>query len=190
MGIDPFPSLADVFFLLNSPLFAAGIWQGYVTSGVKLRQVKKSLLVTVLSASLILTILVAYFGVYQAYDSSTDLVSNTVNITYGLTDLVLVILSLLTFLVASEYAGGKLASFWKTMAAGFFMFLIADILFAMYLDLYMEDVKPYPYIDLIWIAAFIFLAYAMLDNYLHVSAVQKKIKLQLQQRNNTIEPSI
>ncbi len=181
-GQDPFPSIADAFFLFAYPLFGAGIYQGYVTAGIKLKQVNKSLLTVVISASLILTILVGYFGVYQAYDPSVDTTANVVNVIYGLSDLVLVITSMFTILVAREYGDGKLASFWKTMAAGFLLFLIADILFAMYGELYWDGVKPYACIDLIWLAGFLTLAYGMLENYIHVSSIQKQIKLKLQQR--------
>ena len=178
----PFSPLNDTLIILGYPIIGAGIYQGFVAAGINLKAVKKSLLAIVISASVVLTILVLYFGVYQAYDPSADTVTNTVNIGYGLADLVLVIGSLLTVLVANEYKGGKLASFWKTMAIGFLLLLIGDILFAMYGELEAEGVKPYAYIDLIWMAAYLIPAFGMLENYLHVRAVQKTIKLKLQQR--------
>jgi uncharacterized membrane protein len=185
MTPDLFPSWADFFFLLGYPLFVAGIWQGYVTAGVKLRQVKKSVLVMVLSASFVLTALVLYFGVYQAYDPTADFITSAINIGYGLGDLVLVILSVLTILVAREYKGGKLASFWITIAAGFFFTLLADIIFAMYTNQVLNDVKPYTYVDLFWGAAYLVLLYGILENYIHFSTIQKNIKLKLLQRMST-----
>lgn len=183
LKIDSYPSLADAFFLLNVPIFGAGIYEGYVMAEVKLKQVNKTLLGVLLSASLILTGLVAYFGVYQAFDPTADVLTNTVGITYGLTDLVLVVLSLLTFLVAREYKGGKLASFWIIITTGFFCFLIADILFAMYPDLYEQGIVPYKYMDLLWIAASILISFALLENYIHIVELRNKIKLQITQRN-------
>ena len=177
-----FPSIADVLFLLAYLFFLPGIYQGFVTAEVKLRNVKKSLLAIVVSASVILTILVGYFVVYQAFDPSADVLANIVNISYGVGDLILIIASMLTILVASEYGDGKLASFWKAMASGFFMGLVADILFAIYSDKMLGDVKPYTYIDLIWTAGYLFYAFAMLENYLHISAVQQNIRLRLLQR--------
>ena len=177
------PQISDFFFLLAYPVFGAGVYQGFIAAEVKLKQTKKSLLAIVLSASLVLTVWVAYFGVYQAYDSTVDLLTNIVNIGYGVGDLIIVIASMLTILVAREYGGGKLARFWKTIALGFFMLLIGDILyFTMYWDQYSQDLKPYTYIDLLWIAAYLLLAYGMLENYLHISEVQNKIRLKLQQR--------
>ena len=177
-----FSPLADAFLILGYPIIFAGIYQGFVAAKINLKLIKKSLLAIVISISIILTILVAYFMLYQAYDSSVDPLTNIASISYGLADLALVIGSLFTILLASEYKGGKLASFWKTMAIGFFVFLIADIAFAMYGDLESQGVKPYAYIDLLWMAAYTILAYGMLENYLHVSAIQKNIKLKLQQR--------
>jgi hypothetical protein len=175
-----FPSLANFFLLLAFPIFGAGIYQGYTTAGVKLKQVNRSLLFTVLSASIVLTILVAYFGVNLVYDPESDLLSNIVTVSTGLGDLVLIILSMLTILVASEYKGGKLASFWKTMASGFFLFLVADIMFAMHGNEYTEDMYEVV-MELAWIGAYLLLAYGVLENYIHLSAVQKNIKAKLTQ---------
>ena len=177
------PQISDFFFLLAYPVFGIGVYQGFIAAEIKLKQINESLLAVVLSASLALTAWVAYFGVYQAYDPDVNLLTNVVNIGYGVGDLILVIASTLMILVAKEYGNGKLASFWKTMALGFFIFLIGDILyFTMYWDQYSQDQKPYVYINLLWIAAYLLLAYGVLENYLHISEVQNKIRLKLQQR--------
>ena len=177
------PQISDFFFLLAYPVFGAGVYQGFIAAEIKLNQINKSLLTAVLSASLVLTAWVAYFGVYQAYDPTVDLLKNAVNIGYGVGDLILVIVSTLMILVAEEYGNGKLAAFWKTMSLGFFVFLIGDILyFTMYWEQYSQDLKPYVYIDLLWTAAYTLLAYGVLENYLHISEVQNKIRLKLQQR--------
>ena len=177
-----FSPLSDAFIMLGYPIIAAGLYQGFVAAGINLKTVKKSLLAIVISASVVLTVLVLYFVVYQAYDSNADTITNTVNIGYGLADLVLMIGSLFTVLVANEYKGGKLASFWKTMAVGIFILLIGDVLFAMYGDLAVEGIRPYAYIDLIYMAAWAILAFGLLENYLNIYSVQITIKLKLKQR--------
>ncbi len=176
-----YPTIANLFLLLSYPLIGMGIYQGYVAAEVKLKQVKKSLIAIVLSISLILTVLVAYYGVYQAYDPDAELLANIVNLGYGIGDLILVITSMLTILVAREYRGGKLATFWKTIAVGFFLFLIADIMFAMHGGQYTDDLYEVC-MELTWIAAYIVLAFAILENYINISAIQKRIKLIIQQR--------
>ncbi len=176
------PSMADIFFLLAYPFFGAGIYYGFAMAKIKLKQVNQLLLAAALSASVILTYLVVYFILFQAYDSTAEPIANIVNIGYGLGDLVMIILSLMTILVAREYRGGKLASFWIAIALGFLLVLIADIVYAIYGEQFLTDIKPYTYIDLLWIAGYILPIYAMLENYIHVSAVQNRIKLKLQQR--------
>ena len=184
MHVDLSTSLADVFYLLAYPFFAAGIYQGFVAAGINLKTFKKSLLTIaiVISISIILTGLVGYFLLYQAYDPSADALTNTVYMSYGLGDLALVIASLFAILVANEYKGGKLAAFWKIMTASFLLMLIADISFAIYGDQWLEGIKPYAYGDLLYMASYSLLGLAMLENYLNVSEVQKNIKLRLQQR--------
>jgi hypothetical protein len=177
------PQLGDVFFLLGYPIFGAGVYQGYITAGIKLKNVNKTLLTTALIVSAILTVLVAYFGVYQVYDSTADLATNILNIGYGVGDLIVVIASMLMVLVAREYKGGKLALFWTTVTLGNFFLLIADVV---YCDIYgtqiLADMKPYTYNDLVWVAGYLIIVYGMLENYLHISAVQNKVKLKLLQR--------
>ncbi len=177
------PQLGDVFFLLGYPIFGAGVYQGYITAGIKLKKVNKSLLTAVLSASIILTVLVGYFGIYQIYDSTADLATNILNTGYGVGDLIVVVASMLMILVAREYKGGKLALFWTTVTLGNLLFLIADVVYCdMYGTQILADMKPYTYNDLVWVAGYLILAYGMLENYLHITAVQNKIKLELQQR--------
>ncbi len=177
------PSLLEVVSLIGYLAVGAGIYQGYVAAEIKLKQVNKSLLAIVLLASIILTIIVGYFCVYLVYDPSADIATNMVSVGFGVGDLTLLVGSMLMILVAREYKGGKLASFWVTMTAGFFIFLIADIT---YYDIFGEqilaDIKPYTYNDLLWVAAYAVIAYAMLENYIHINEIRNKIKLKIQQR--------
>lgn len=184
LHISPFPSLADAFLLLAYPLLGAGIYQSYAMAGIRLCNIKKPLIVLLSSASMILTAIVMYFIVFQVYDPSADLWVNIVNLGYGLGDLILVILSFAAILVANEYRGGKLASFWQAMASGFLLILIADIIFAMYSDQILNNVEPYTYVDLLWMAGYQILAFGMLENYLHISAVQKKIIHKISQKSS------
>jgi hypothetical protein len=179
LQIDPYPSIADALFLIAYPLLAAGIYMSFVSAGVKIYRVKKSLLAILLITSMVLAALVMYFVEYQLFDAETGLLSTTVHILYGVGDLVLIVLAMLAVLVASEYKGGKLESFWLIMAIGFVIILLADIVFAVYLAEILEDIKPYTYVDLLFFAGYQFLTFGMLQNYLHISSVQAKIRAKL-----------
>jgi hypothetical protein len=182
LHMNPFPSLGDISFLLGYPFVSVGIYHFYIMSGAKLERVKKSLLIPAVLISIILTILVVYFGMYQAYNPNTSLMANTVKMGYGMDDIILIVSSLFAVLAAHEYINGKLALLWETIIPGFIIYLIADVLFALYSTQYINDIKPYTYIDLLWIASYLILAFGILENVIDIYTVQKKIKLQLQQR--------
>lgn len=179
-------SMADIFFLSAYPFFFAGIYQSYKAAEIKVKKIKKSLLIKVVPLSLALMGLVLYFGVYKTYNPTLDPLTNTLNVSYGLIDLFLVISSLLTILVSNEYKGGKLASFWNIITVGFLFTLVADIASSIYADQYLDGVKPYTYIDLIWTAAYLLMAYAILEDYMHGLQVRNKIKLMLTQRKQEV----
>lgn len=178
LGIDPFPSIADVFFLLGYPLILAGLYLEFKKSQIQLHQIKKSLIVLSLSLTLTLSIIVLYFGIYLAYDPSVGLLANIIAMSYGVVDLILIIISLFALLIVHAYRGGKFSTFWITTILGILLFLAGDILFAIYNIPYTADIKPYIYIDLIWIAGYLSLAYGMLDNYFHIRTIHREIRSQ------------
>jgi len=151
-------------------------------SGAKLKLIKKTLLIPAVSISIILAILVIYFGMYRAYDPNTLLMSNIVKMGYGLDDIILIISSLFAVLAVHEYIDGKLALLWETIIPGFIIYLVADVLFALYSTPYIDDIKPYVYIDLVWIAGYMILAFGILENVIDIYTVQKNIRLKLLQR--------
>ena len=175
LGIDPFPSIADVFFLLGYPLILAGLYLEFKKAQIQLHQIKKSLIALSLSLTLVLSIIVLYFGIYLAYDPSVDLLSNIIAMSYGVVDLILIISSLFALLMVHAYLGGKFSAFWITVILGFLLFLVG-ILFAIYNIPYTEDIKPYTYIDLIWTAGYLFLTYGMLDIYSHIRTIHQEMQ--------------
>lgn len=176
LGIEPFPSVADVFFLLGYPLVFLGLYFEFGKAQIKFSQIKRSLLVTSALVALILAGIVSYFGIYLAYDANVSSLENAVAMSYGIVDLILIVSSLFALAIARAYRGGKFVSFWTATISGFLFFLVADILFAIYNAPYAENLSPYIYIDLLWIAGYLLLAYGMLDNYFYIQSVKQGIK--------------
>jgi hypothetical protein len=135
-------------------------------------------------------LIVSYYGIYQVYDSTAGALYNFVSIGYGVADLILIIASMFAFTIISIYRGGKLATFWLRMIVGFLLFLVADILFALFATQYEEGLKPFVYIDLLFIASYLFFIYAMLNKFITVYRLQQDIKKQLAQENSSVRPSI
>jgi len=178
LNIDPFPSIADVFFLLGYLLVLLGLYMEFKKAQIQLSQLKKSTIILGLLITFVLTVIVFYFGIYMAYDSSVGFLENVVAMSYGIADLILIIGSLFALLMTRAYRGGKFSEFWMIVIAVFVLNLAADILFAIFSVPYTENAKPYIYIDLLWIAGYLLFAYGMLDNYFHIKAIRKRIKNQ------------
>lgn len=178
IDIDPFPSIADVFFLLGYPLVLLGLYMEFKKARIQLSQLKKASVALGLLITFILTVIVFYFGIYMAYDSSVGFLENAIAMSYGIADLILIVCSLFALSMTRAYRGGKFSEFWMIVIAVFILNLAADVLFAIFSVPYTENAKPYIYIDLIWIAGYLLFAYGMLDNYFHIKAIHKGIKNQ------------
>lgn len=190
LHIDPFPSLADIFYLSGYPLVFAGIYLSLHQAQIGLKDLKNisnSALTINLLLACVLILLVSYFGIYLAYDSEAGIWFNFFSIGYGIADLVLIIASVFAFTIISVYRGGKLATFWLRMIVGFLLFLIADILFALFDAQYEAGLKPYIYIDLIYIASYLSFTYAMLNKFLALNDLNKNVKELLTQENKTAD---
>jgi hypothetical protein len=127
----PFPSIADLFWVLGYiPLFW-GLSIRYRTLDVTLdRQQKRSILM--FSATLFL--LIAYFVIRPIlieFDPQR-LGENLLNLFYPLSDIVLLVL---TCAILFSFGKGRFALTWKFIIFGFIMMSIADLLFS-YLSWY------------------------------------------------------
>ncbi len=162
LNIDPFPSLADFFYLVAYPLFFIGFYRE-----MKLGKVRWSkAYITIFGiAFLLLAILVGYFGVYMAYDTEASFIENLVAIFYGVGDFFLIVILIHALFVTLEYKGGKIFCSWLFTFVGLAFILTADILFAIYTVPYESMEKPYYYIDLLWIGGYLFWGYGLFCVY-------------------------
>jgi diguanylate cyclase len=176
MGIDPFPSAADALFLLAYPLLLSGILYGTRLARTKWNQMDKEAAAVGIAVVVILAAAVSYWGIYKAYNPETSLFENIMAMSYGVADLILIGALIFSLGTARAFKGGRFGIFWTLITSGFFFTLSANILFAIYRSPYGEDLKPYMYIDLVWIAGYLLVAYALLDNALSLRAIHKKLK--------------
>jgi len=153
---NPFPSIADYFYLLAYPLLLVGL-----AYELRSNQIKWTLCKTVsaISFSILFGITVFYFGVLQAYKPAENLINNIIAISYGVGDLILIIFAIAILMVAIGYQKGKLFSPWLFILAGFTLILAADILFAIYREQYENFIGLSRNIDLGWISGFLFIGF-------------------------------
>lgn len=177
LGKDPFPSAADLFFILGYPFLFFGLLEKILSEGIKL-SLKK--LWPFLLASLALIAAVGYFSIFQAYDSEREALANWFSISYGIGDLILIIAAFFTALVITEYQGGKLAFPWSILVFGFIFLLGADLLFAIYQDAYGEVLSLQMLVDTFWIISYLLFALSFSEFALVAKEKQEKIKAEME----------
>jgi hypothetical protein len=174
---EPFPSVADVFYLLAYPFLFIGFMRAlrlYQISWTRMKITMVVLLSTLLVAA------VSYFGIYSAYDSELSALELVITLLYPIGDLVLVVVGLGILMISLEIQKGKLFVPWLWLGVGMFVTLIADLLFAVYFVPYTEEGGLYRMIDLWWIAGYLAMAYGLYALGDTTKQIQNRVKKSLE----------
>lgn len=177
LHIDPYPSLADFFFIAGYPLIVWGIVKELKLASLQLGKMHKPIMAGIVVLGLTLLIAVSCFEIVLAYDSSLTLVENFA-VVYGFADLILLIPALLVLALAWEYKGGKIFTPWIYIFVGLFLYLTADTFYAVFLTPYLDGVYPFESIDILWIGGYSFTALGLANMGLLLRKVNKQIQAQ------------
>lgn len=152
LGIDPFPSIADVFFILSYPLLFVGLLNEVKLSGLDWFDKKlKPFVLTAIPVLLSVGIVMFYLGAMSEVSPEVSLLENSVALGYGLGDLVLLTFGFLMIRVGFEYKGGRLFNSWLLLSVGLLATLIADYSFVFLAEAYENGVGYVSQvIDLLW----------------------------------------
>jgi len=181
---EPYPSIADIFFLVVYPISLIGI-----ILKIKFEKIAWSLAFFKKFTPLILVLgvliaLVAYFGIYNAYVPEDNLASNVISMLYGVGDLVLIFGCFLIVVITIEYKGGKMFSPWILTTLSYSILLVADVLFSANKDAYEMNGMLKMAIDVIWMAGYFVFGLGMLNFLEIVQSQQDKIKSKLNLKEN------
>lgn len=172
---NPFPSIADLFYLIAYPLILTGLLIEVKMHKPKLSEFNKSA-VAVMSAVLIVAIAaVTYFGIYKAYDASASGLANFIALSYGVADLIILVPVMYVLKLAFDFKGGKLFNSWILIFFAIVAMLVGDILFASYNTQYSEGTWPYNLIDLAWAASYLLFGFSFLYTALVLKELRKKL---------------
>lgn len=176
--IDPYPSLADVFYLVAYLPLAAGLILEIKFLRSQVTTQKASMQHFLLGViALLLMGVGTYFGVYKAYNPAVNVLENVVAISYGLADVALVMFSLSIAVVAVEMRGGKLARPWWWLLVGFICIFVADIAFAMFNTQYELQQGHYKSVlDSLWILGYLAIAYGFHHYAWLIQSVQQYLE--------------
>lgn len=173
--IDPYPSPADLFYVAAYPLIGWGIIKELKLASINLKKTPIGILAGIAILGFVFLILVSYFEIMLAYDSSVSLIENFA-ILYGFGDLMLLIPSLLVLVMAWEFKGGKIFIPWIFIFLGLLCSLAADTLYAVFLEPYINGIYPYDNIDVLYVAGYLFASMGFLSMGLLIRRVQLKLK--------------
>ncbi|MFO0704943.1 MAG: hypothetical protein U0517_03200 [Candidatus Andersenbacteria bacterium] len=153
--IDPFPSIADVFYIIGYVPLAIGFIRESRSdfNGVRIRDL--FLFFALLLALCVVTGAVSVFG---AYDPSVDLVSNSILIGYGMGDLFLIATLLPILIFVSKHTGGTISIPWRLLFLGLIAILAADLLYSVFNQGYDARDVRFLRLDLVWIFGYLVLA--------------------------------
>lgn len=173
LDIDPFPSVADVVYLISYPLLLTSVLIEVFTNKISWTAKK---LVPAILLSAFLIIFTSYYGIYYAYSTDATMLENIVSIAYGVGDTLIAVLIIFVLMVSLEYQKGQFFLPWIGLFMGMIFMVFADILYAVYYEPYGLLIKTYQYIDLLWIASYLTFSYSQLCIASIVKGAQDKIK--------------
>ena len=139
-GAAPFPSVADVWFLIAYPLLIAGVIAfitAYARSGFPMHGTRATFLVS--GAALMAAAWPLLRPIVQSGDA---LLPKTLNVVYPALDLVLLVPVVVLLRITSGFRGGSVWHIWLALLAGFVFTALGDILFAYFSTLGIKGLDP------------------------------------------------
>lgn len=152
----PFPSIADILYLLGYPLLYLGLFS-------YLRVFKDAINNKIITVSSIIGIIVivatGVLIIPEALYSSGNLIEAVLSIVYPIFDAVLIILAIIGAMI---FLGGRIAISWILTSIGFILLGIVDLSYY-YQNLLGLIWEGHP-LELIWLWSYIFLAAAFYNH--------------------------
>lgn len=162
IGIEPFPSIADFFYLLAYPLIFAGIYLEIVFTKAQIN-IKKFL--ALFSSLLVLSSLIFYISTFSEMLDYGTKFENIIAGLYSVADIILAFVALLLLVVLSEYKKGAIFYSWVYILISFVFMLVADLIFIYYYDIYEYNVLITTIADNLWILSYGLYAIGFISYY-------------------------
>jgi len=152
--IGAFPSIADVFYLLAYPLLLIGILHELKDGGLNFKWDGITIGITLLM--LVLVAVTGYYGVYWAYDEEATGTENAVAMSYGIGDIILLVM---VGLLIIKYGAAFFAKSWMLLGSGIILTWGGDILYAMFYEAYEEGLWLATQMDYLWIVGYLLMGF-------------------------------
>jgi hypothetical protein len=150
--VDPFPSVADIFYVLGYPFLLIGFIRGSLHGKKSFSSKEKLELVIV---SVLLAFVVIYFGVYQAFNPMLPPFDNVIAISYGIGDLLLLFALLRLVIFVQRHTPGRISMPWSVIYFGMLTIFVADILYAMFSSAFESGNYAAMQIDVVYVLGYL-----------------------------------
>jgi len=160
----PFPSLADLFFVLSYPFVVAGLMRAiraYGETGYPIgsagERAGTALVVVAAAAG------VGYPILKPVVAAPAPPIQTVLNIAYPVLDLAVLVPVFLLLQIAVRFRGGEVWKVWAGLLTGFLLMCAGDILFAYFTAMGRESLEPL--VDVMYILSYACLARGALGQY-------------------------
>lgn len=171
----PFPTIADVFYLLSYPFIVLAMLIESRFMRISLGRSDLRFGHAFLGVFAVIAMLAGYFGVYAAYSPEEPLLNNAIAIGYGLGDLLIVAGAMYLLFLAQNLRRSSESYFWTGIVAGFGSITAADIMFAKFNDLYVSgNFLAKNIMDSFWILGYVTIAFFLLNFALTLTNLRQK----------------
>jgi hypothetical protein len=139
-GPSPFPSIADVFFVIAYPLLIAGVIAfiaAYARSGFAMRGTAATFVILGMGA-----VAAAWPLLGPIIRSADAPLSKALNVAYPALDLILLVPVVALLRITSRFRGGAVWHIWLALLTGFVFTAVGDILFAYLSTLGLSRLDP------------------------------------------------
>jgi hypothetical protein len=160
----PFPSVADVLFMLAYPLFVVALFafiRAYESAGYPVGSARAR--AAVAAAVVGCGVVVGYLVLQPVIAGPSSGVAKLLNVAYPLLDLVLLVPTVLLMRMTAALRGGAAWKTWAALLAGFVFLSVGDILFAYLPTVGRDGVDPL--IHAMYILSYALTAYGVLRQH-------------------------
>lgn len=172
LHIDPYPSIADAFYLLAYPLILVGIFKEIFNYKTDMNPIR-SIVISIVS--IILSILVFALSIQPSYSSGASALENLIAMSYGVGDLILIVGVSHILMLTMDFQGGKLYRAWTYVIVAVCFMLLGDMLYAIYTQQYNDNNPLFKRIDLLWIVSYLAFAYGLFELKFIIRDVQDRV---------------
>lgn len=139
-GVSPFPSVADVAFVISYPLLIASVLafiRAYAHTGFPMDRTPTMWIVLLVAAAI-----VAWPLLRPIVQSADAALPKSLNVTYFAFDLLLLIPAIALLRITSRFRGGTVWHIWFALLMGFIFSTVGDLLFGYFSSLGLTSIDP------------------------------------------------